>query len=98
MKDFQTYTKDYSKFKNNEDRLNLAIREDKLLGIYVEGLSEHVVENTYDCLNLLKKSESNRKVRNTSKNELSSRSHTIFVLHVEKGVVDKSGSLKVICD
>lgn len=35
----------------------LNIREDKSQGIFVEGLSEFVVENEYDCLTLLRKGE-----------------------------------------
>ena len=46
----------------------LAIREDKMQGIYVEGLSEYVVQNEYDCLRLLKRGERNRAVRQTKMN------------------------------
>lgn len=31
----------------------LKIREDKINGIYVEGLTEYVVENVQDCMDLL---------------------------------------------
>ena len=56
----------------------LQIREDKVQGIYVEGLSEYIVQNEYDCLTLLKRGESNRTTRSTKMNHQSSRSHTIF--------------------
>ena len=46
----------------------LAIREDKMQGIYVEGLSEYVVQNEYDCLRLLKRGERNRITRQTKMN------------------------------
>jgi hypothetical protein len=80
---------------NKLDGKSLNIREDKINGIYVEGLSEYIVENVYDCLGLLKKGEKNRKKRHTKKNEMSSRSHTVFMLLVEGNVINKEGTLKV---
>lgn len=46
----------------------LNIREDKMQGIYVEGLAEYVVQNEYDCLTLLKRGERSRAVRQTKMN------------------------------
>lgn len=73
----------------------MNIREDKISGIYVEGLTEYIVENVFDCVNLLKKGEKLRKTGYTKKNEMSSRSHTIFVLLFESGKVHKNGTVKV---
>ena len=56
----------------------LSIREDRMQGIYVEGLSEFVVQNEADCFTLLKRGERNRVTRQTKMNVASSRSHTIF--------------------
>lgn len=47
-------------------------------GIYVEGLSEYVVQDEFDCLNLLKRGERNRIKRATKMNIKSSRSHSLF--------------------
>ncbi len=80
---------------NKLDGKSLNIREDKISGIYVEGLSEYIIDNVYDCLALLKKGEKNRKKRHTNKNEMSSRSHTVFMLFVEGNVINKEGTLKV---
>ena len=41
----------------------LVIREDQTQGIYVEGLSEYVVQSEHDCLTLLKRGEKNRITR-----------------------------------
>jgi hypothetical protein len=46
----------------------LKIREDKVQGIYVEGLTEYVVENMQECLDLVKIGESNRVKRATRMN------------------------------
>jgi kinesin family protein 11 len=71
------------------------LREDKETGIYIEGVNELIVENVYDCMNLLKKGERLRKVSQTRKNEMSSRSHTIFMISICKDKIDSNGNLKV---
>ena len=60
----------------------------------MEGLSEHLTENLFDCLNLLKKGEKNRKRRQTKKNDFSSRSHTIFQIIIQNELVNEKGILK----
>ncbi|CDW83904.1 kinesin motor domain containing protein [Stylonychia lemnae] len=72
----------------------LQIREEKLQGIYVEGLSEYVVQDDNDCLNLLKRGEKNRIKRSTKMNIKSSRSHSLFQLLLETDQVDNKGMLK----
>ena len=74
----------------------MNIREDKISGIYVEGLTEYVCENVFDCINLLKRGEKFRKTNKTRKNEMSSRSHTIFIMIFESGKIHQNGTLKVI--
>ena len=56
----------------------LRIREDQHLGIFVEELSEYIVQSEKDCFALLRRGELNRITRQTKKNMLSSRSHSIF--------------------
>ena len=63
-------------------------------GIYVEGLSEYVVQNGYDCLMLLKRGERNRITRCTKMNIHSSRSHTILQFLLESEKVDENGMIK----
>ena len=53
----------------------------------VRGLKEHVVESLEDCLSLLRLGEVNRHYAETKMNHQSSRSHTLFRLHVESMVV-----------
>ena len=62
----------------------LLIHENKQDGIYVEGLNEVVVEDPEQCLELMRRGESNRIVRQTHMNAKSSRSHTIFTLLIEE--------------
>ncbi|ETO10167.1 hypothetical protein RFI_27210, partial [Reticulomyxa filosa] len=66
------------------ERGNLQIREDKKKGLYVEGLSEWVVRNPAEIYGLIKKGASLRMTCSTKLNELSSRSHAIFIIIVEQ--------------
>lgn len=72
----------------------LQIRENKLYGIFVQGLAEFVAENADDCFILLAKGGRNRAVRQTRFNHHSSRSHTIFQMLVETDKANKRGVLK----
>jgi len=51
------------------------------------------VTNSNDCIDLLRKGESNRKIRQTSVNIQSSRSHEIFQLLIESNTVDERGMM-----
>ena len=73
---------------------SLRIRENKLYGIFVEGLAEYVAENADDCFILLSRGDQNRAVRQTKFNHHSSRSHTIFQMLIETDKANKRGVLK----
>lgn len=53
----------YDLFQDPRQQNPLSIREDRMQGIYVENLSEFVVQNELDCLKLLKRGERNRITR-----------------------------------
>ncbi|OMJ81762.1 hypothetical protein SteCoe_17704 [Stentor coeruleus] len=73
---------------------SLRIRENKLYGIFVEGLAEFVTESAEDCFLLLAKGDKNRAVRQTRFNHHSSRSHTIFQMLVETDKANRRGVMK----
>lgn len=60
----------------------------------MEGLSEFIVQNEYDCLTLLRRGERTRITRETKMNVQSSRSHTIFQFLLESDKIDKKGMIK----
>lgn len=62
---------------------NLQVREDLKKGVYIEGLSEEVVESSQDCLNLLMTGFRNRHVGKTVMNSESSRSHSVLSMNIE---------------
>ncbi|WOK91664.1 hypothetical protein Cni_G00355 [Canna indica] len=64
---------------------NLLLREDISKGVYVENLTDYVVENATDVIKLLIRGAANRKVASTTMNHESSRSHTVFTCVIESG-------------
>lgn len=66
------------------ERTNLHIREDKKKGVYVEGLSEWAVRTPNEIYSLMQKGASSRTTAATKMNDVSSRSHAIFIIIVEQ--------------
>jgi kinesin family protein 3/17 len=66
------------------ERTNLLIREDKKKGVYVEGLSEWVVRSPAEIYGLMERGSSTRATASTKMNEISSRSHAVFIVIVEQ--------------
>jgi hypothetical protein len=75
---------------------HLIIKENKSIGVYIENLTQITLYSYEQCMNLLMLGENNRKKRQTTKNEMSSRSHTVFMLMInskqpnDKGVYTSS--------
>jgi kinesin family protein 3/17 len=68
------------------DRTNLHIREDKRRGVFVEGLSEWAVRSPNEIYSLMKKGAASRATASTKMNDVSSRSHAVFIIIVEQMV------------
>ena len=76
---------------------DLSIREDRVNGFYVDGVTVTEVTSHEDVLALHRRGESRRHVAGTDMNEKSSRSHTIFTINVtakERGPAITFGTLK----
>ena len=80
---------------NPINQKSLEILENKKVGIFIQGLSQIVVNSLEDCINILIKGEENRKKRQTNKNELSSRSHILFIVNLQSKNPDEKGYIKV---
>ena len=63
---------------------SLQIREDKKKGVFVEGLSEWKVRSPRDIFQLMKDGDRNRATAATRMNDVSSRSHAVFIIIVEQ--------------
>ena len=66
------------------ERTNLAIREGKYGGVFVEGLSEWVVRSPEEISGLMERGGAMRATGSTKMNELSSRSHAVFIIIAEQ--------------
>jgi kinesin family protein 3/17 len=66
------------------NRSGLQIREDKQKGMFVEGLSEWAVCSSADIYGLMKKGETSRVTASTKLNDISSRSHAVFIIVIEQ--------------
>lgn len=84
----QIYNEVISDLLKPGTQASLTIREDRRRGVHVEGLSEWVVRTPGDVYALMEKGGAARTTGATKLNELSSRSHAIFILIVEKSSVE----------
>lgn len=78
---------------------NLKIKEDPRRGIYVHGLTEMYVVCEEEMMDVLSLGESNRTVASTKMNQVSSRSHQIFMLEVNQKFpndTEKRGILNLV--
>jgi hypothetical protein len=66
------------------ERTNLSVREDKKRGVFVEGLSEWVVRSPKEVYGLMQRGALTRCTANTKMNEISSRSHAVFIIIAEQ--------------
>ena len=66
------------------DRTGLQIREDRKKGVFVEGLSEWAVRSPSEIYSLMQKGAMSRATASTKMNDVSSRSHAVFIIIVEQ--------------
>ena len=72
-------------------KTDLAIREDKNKGIWVEDCTEEYVESEQEMFNFFQNGASNRAVASTKMNALSSRSHSLFVVIIyQRNIITES--------
>lgn len=79
---------------------NLAVREDKLKGIYIAGVTEEYVTSQDELLTFMAVGAENRATAATGMNEGSSRSHSVFTITVNQrdvsNATSRSGKLVLV--
>ena len=75
----------------------LRIKYDRKNGVTIEGVNEIRTPSFYDIFELLRQGEVNRKIRQTKRNEMSSRSHTIFIINIQNIKLNVISKIK-LCD
>lgn len=77
-------------------KASLDIREKAEAGeFFVEGLVKKIVNSRHDLIELITKGQANRATASTIMNDLSSRSHSILSLVIEKSVSSEGGDSSV---
>ncbi|DBA01087.1 TPA: LOW QUALITY PROTEIN: hypothetical protein N0F65_001715 [Lagenidium giganteum] len=86
----------YDLLDNNSTRetAGLQLRENGRKGVFVEGLIESEVANAAKAAELMKLGAQNRRVGQTAMNRESSRSHSVFILHVQSKETTPEGITK----
>lgn len=79
----QIYNENISDLLKTE-RSSLSIREDKKRGVFVEGLSEWAVRTPHEIYSLMQRGAMVRATAATKMNDVSSRSHAVFIMIVEQ--------------
>jgi kinesin family protein 5 len=86
---------DDTKVKNN-----LTVREDKVNGVYIAGVTEEYVTSQEELLSLMHHGATNRAVAATGMNEGSSRSHSVFTITINQrnlvNATQKAGKLVLV--
>ncbi|XP_040602050.1 stAR-related lipid transfer protein 9 isoform X3 [Mesocricetus auratus] len=83
---YNEQVRDLLKRSSQNKSYSLKIREHPEMGPYVQGLSQHVVTNYQQVIQLLEEGAANRITAATHVHEASSRSHAIFTVHYTQAV------------
>ena len=90
----------FSHCNKSEQMINqnsLKIKYDRNKGIILEGVTEIRTNSFFDLFDILAQGETNRKIRQTNRNDMSSRSHTIFIIDIEDNISKIKSKIK-LCD
>jgi hypothetical protein len=80
--------------RKKRPKAGLEIKEHPLLGVYVKGLQEIVVDNAPKLQSIIDQGMGNRTVASTQMNADSSRSHSVFMITVhQKDLKDKNKNI-----
>ncbi|XP_076983705.1 stAR-related lipid transfer protein 9 isoform X2 [Tamandua tetradactyla] len=82
--------RDLLKQSDHKKSCTLRVREHPEMGPYVQGLSQHVVTNYKQVIQLLEEGIANRITAATHVHEASSRSHAIFTIHYTQAILESN--------
>ncbi|KAM5240746.1 stAR-related lipid transfer protein 9 isoform 2-T2 [Hipposideros larvatus] len=82
--------RDLLKPPDQKKSYTLRVREHPEMGPYVQGLSQHVVTNYKQVIQLLEEGIANRITAATHVHEASSRSHAIFTIHYAQAILENN--------
>ncbi|XP_033638338.1 kinesin-like protein KIF17 [Asterias rubens] len=87
----EIYNEEIRDLLGKDHRVKLELKEHPDRGVYVKDLSMHIVHNTRECEHIMELGWKNRSTGSTLMNADSSRSHSIFTIHIERCDLDDTG-------
>ncbi|XP_068514652.1 kinesin-like protein KIF17 isoform X2 [Anas acuta] len=87
----EIYNEDVRDLLGADTKQKLELKEHPEKGVYVKGLSLHTVHSVVQCERIMEMGWRNRAVGYTLMNKDSSRSHSIFTIHMEICTIDERG-------
>ncbi|XP_042199673.1 kinesin-like protein KIF17 isoform X2 [Callorhinchus milii] len=87
----EIYNEEIHDLLGQDTKQKLELKEHPERGVYVKDLSMHTVHSVAECERIMNIGWSNRAVGYTLMNKDSSRSHSIFTIHLEMCSIDDKG-------
>uniref|UniRef100_W5K6V7 Kinesin-like protein n=1 Tax=Astyanax mexicanus TaxID=7994 RepID=W5K6V7_ASTMX len=87
----EIYKEEIRDLLGKDSKLKLELKEHPERGVYVRDLSMHTVHSVGECERIMEQGWKNRSVGYTLMNKDSSRSHSIFTIHLEICKTDAAG-------
>ncbi|XP_028302752.1 kinesin-like protein KIF17 isoform X2 [Gouania willdenowi] len=87
----EIYNEDVRDLLGSDTKQRLELKEHPERGVYVRDLSMHTVHSVRECERIIEQGWKNRAVGYTLMNKDSSRSHSIFTIHLEIFSTDANG-------
>ncbi|KAM9361334.1 kinesin-like protein KIF17 [Symphorus nematophorus] len=87
----EIYNEEIRDLLGSDTKQRLELKEHPERGVYVRDLSMHTVHSVGECERIIEQGWSNRAVGYTLMNKDSSRSHSIFTIHLEICSTDAAG-------
>ncbi|XP_029358617.1 kinesin-like protein KIF17 [Echeneis naucrates] len=87
----EIYNEEIRDLLGNDTKQKMELKEHPEHGVYVRDLSMHTVHNVGECERIIEQGWRNRAVGYTLMNKDSSRSHSIFTIHLEICNTDAAG-------
>ncbi|CAI2377981.1 unnamed protein product [Moneuplotes crassus] len=77
----------------DETKVDLKVKQSSEKGIYIDNLTERYIGSSSEVYEIMNIGNNHRKVASTSMNDQSSRSHSIFIMHVNQTNLDDGSSI-----
>lgn len=87
----EIYNEEIRDLLGTDIKQKLELKEHPEKGVYIPGLSMHLCKNVRECEKVMSRGWKNRSTGATLMNADSSRSHSIFTIHMERAETDDQG-------